>query len=247
MSEALSQHAWIDVLQVRRHTAWLTEQGADHVDEVHAVFEQHPALRFRLEPLGGLVCVVLNKLQNTRPPEESVAMPLQHVAKPGAIRMVLVNEKQPMVVAQRLHERPRVLQPVAKRLLTNDVRAGLCGSQAVLAMEPRRREDIDEVERRFLGEERVQRVVDACPRRELPAALLRTLARLIDERHDLDFGNPLPAAEVKFRDHAAADDGSSKFHAPGAVRIARQSRHPDARASAAAQRVIPPSEPSAGR
>ena len=114
---------------------------------MHAVFEQHAALRFRLERLGRLARVVLREVEEAWTAEEPRAMSFQDVAKPGAIGMVLVNEKETVVIPQLGHERPRVLQPVAERLLTDDVHAGPRGPQAVLAMQPGRREDVDEIER----------------------------------------------------------------------------------------------------
>ena len=146
--EALAADARVDALEARGHAAGLAEQRPNHVHEVHAVFEQHAAFGLRFERLGRLPRVVLRQVQEAAPAEESLAMPPQDVAKPGPVGMVLVDQEQAVVIAQLGHERPRVLQPIAERLLTDDVRAGPRGSQAVLAMEPRRREDVHEIERR---------------------------------------------------------------------------------------------------
>ena len=205
-------------LEARGHTTWLAEQRPNHVHEVDAVFEQHTSFRFRLEPLGRFSCVVLTQVQEARPAEEAGTVPLQDVAKPGSIGMVLVNQKQAMVIPQRGHERARVLQTIAQRFLTNDVDAGLRRSQTVLAMQPRRRENVDEIEPRLragldvVGEQLVERAVETRLRRELRAALLGPSAHWIDEGDDLDFGNPLPAAQVEFRNHSATDDRSPQSH-----------------------------------
>lgn len=155
---------------------------------------------------------MLNQMEKARSAEESVSMSLQHVAEPRPIRMVLVDDEESRVITQRVYERPRVLQPIAERLLTNDVDACLRGSEAVLAMQPRRREDVDELQRGFARKQIVEGFVDARVRCELFTAVLSAIALRIDERHDLDLGNPIPPSQVKFRNHPAADDRSAQLH-----------------------------------
>ena len=174
--QAFPADARVDALEARGHTVGLADERANHVHEVHAVFQQHAALRFRLERLGRFPGVVLREVEEAWTAEEPRAVSFQDVAKPGPIGMVLMNGKETLVVSQLGHERPRVLQPVAERLLTDDVHPGPRGPQAVLAMQPGRREDIDEIEGCstlvVVGKEGVQRFVKTCAGCELCAALV---------------------------------------------------------------------------
>ena len=149
--------------------------------------------------------------------EEPRAVSLQHVAKPGPIWMVLVDEKEAVIVAQLTYKRPRVLQPVAERLLTDDVHSRLRGSETMLAVQPGRRHDVDKIKRpglpwREIGEQAVQCLMDIGERGELRPAFFGATSRWIDERYDFDFRDPLPAAEMELGNHAAADDRSAQFH-----------------------------------
>ena len=84
-------------------------------------FEQHGTFRFVLERLRRSMCVVLRQMEKAERAKEPRAVSLPHVAKPGPIWMVLVDEKEAVIVAQLTYKRTRVRQPGAERLLTNDV------------------------------------------------------------------------------------------------------------------------------
>ncbi len=162
--------------------------------------------------------VVLRQMEKAERAEEARAMSLQDVAKPGPIWVVLVDEKEAVIVAELAHERPRVLQPVTQRLLTDDVHSGLGGSEAMLAVQPGRRHDVDEIKRRLhlprrdIGEQAVQRLMDTGVRGKRCTTFFGATLHRVDERHNLDFRDPLPAAEMELGNHAAADNCSAHFH-----------------------------------
>jgi hypothetical protein len=160
------------------------------------------------------MCIVLHEMEKADGAEEPRPMSPLHVAKPGPIWMVLMNEKEAVIVAQLTYERPRLFQPVAERLLTDDVYSGLRGSKTMLAMQPGRRHDVDEIKGpglswREIGEQAVQCLMDIGERGELRPAFFGATSHRVDERDDFDFRDPLPAAEMELGNHAAADDRSA--------------------------------------
>ena len=109
------------------------------------------------------------------------------------------------------HEFPGVLQRVAQRLLADDVNARVSGEQAVLAMQPRRGEDVDEIQS-LLREHFLEARIHAGTRNKLLPALLRFRNGAVAQRDDLDLGNAQPPAEVELRDHSAAEKASAQLH-----------------------------------
>jgi len=64
--------------------------------------------------------------------------------------MILVDRKEFRIAVHGRHQRPRVVQRVAERLLADYVDVRCLREHTVLAMKPRHREDVDEVEARLV-------------------------------------------------------------------------------------------------
>jgi hypothetical protein len=102
---------------------------------MRAVFQQHAHLS-QLVDLGGLLGVVLRQAQEPRRAEAPLAEKRRNLLEPRPVWMVLVDGKEFRIAVHGGHQRPRVFQRVAERLLADDVNVRSLREQAVFAMKP---------------------------------------------------------------------------------------------------------------
>src|SRR5262245_39237633 len=82
--------------------------------------------------------------------------------------------------------------------------------QTMLAMEPRRRQDINEIEA-LAREQQIEAVVALGIRNELAPARFGPLSVRVAERDNLNLRNAQPTAEMIFRNHSTADDSAAQL------------------------------------
>jgi hypothetical protein len=117
--------------------------------------------------------------------------------------MVLVDGEQLRAPRHLCHQRAGIIEGVAEGLLADDVNPCLLRKQAMLPVQPRHREDVDEVQP-FGSQHTAEIVVHARFGSESVAARLGPRNRPVSECDDLHLRNPLPPPQVKLRDHPAA-------------------------------------------
>jgi len=100
-------------------------------------------------------------------------------------------------------------QLAAEWLLANDMERGGGGLETMLPVQPRRRQDIDKIER--LGrQESIEIVIRARCRHKLSAPAFGTGKVRITNGNDLHLGNAQPGAQMVLGNHSATDDSAAQ-------------------------------------